>query len=89
MIPFNVTLTYEELLELYDLLAASRSKALSNLHAAVRSTIMGALAGKVVNLNETHLFSPQGATSDFESWFAAQKIKLEGLKNASNEGNSP
>lgn len=88
MIQFNLTLNSDELVELYDLLGSSRSKVLDDVHAAVRSVIIGAMSGKIVNLNETHLLRTNGAGEELKAWLEVQKLKLEELKNAGNEGNA-
>lgn len=88
MIQFNLTLNSDELIELYDLLGSSRNKVLDDVHAAVRSVIIGAMSGKIVNLNETHLLRADGANEQLKAWLEAQKLKLEEMKNAGNEGNA-
>lgn len=88
MIQFNITLSFDELMELYDVLSSARNKVLDDVHAALRSTIIGAMSGKVVNLRETHLLKTDDAFEQVEAWLKTQTLKLEEVKNAGNKGNA-
>lgn len=88
MVQINITLTFDELMELYDVLSNSRNKVLDGVHAALRSTVIGAMSGKVVNLKETHLLKTDDAFEQVDAWLKTQATKLEEIKNASNKGNA-